>query len=200
MSDTGELWTMAPTELAPGEDAHVRFLAEHATVGGTGTRATPATLVDEVLAALSAHGASTVALTADLADARAVLGAALATAGYTVSDYEAIADDRSRIRGLDATVTGCLAAVAATGSIATGGVAGRGGALVAPLHICVVEGRRVVTGLSQLLRLAPRLGAGSMCALQSGPSRTADIEKTLIIGVHGPKWVHVILLDGILNN
>jgi L-lactate dehydrogenase complex protein LldG len=101
---------------------------------------------------------------------------------------------------LDATVTGCLAAVAATGSIVTGGAAGRGGALVAPLHVCVVERRRFVDGLADLMRIVARLGGGSMIALQTGPSRTADIEKTLIIGVHGPKRVHVVLLDGILDN
>jgi L-lactate utilization protein LutC len=201
MSDErAELWRMAPTELAPGEDPQDRFLAEHAKVGGSVARATPATLAAEVIAALSERGASRVALTADLADARPVISAALAGARFAVSDYEEIADDRAEIRRLDATVTGCLAAVAATGSIATGGAAGRGGALVAPLHICIVETRRVVTGLTQLMRLSKRLGGGSILALQSGPSRTADIEKTLIIGVHGPKWVHVILLEGILNN
>jgi len=35
----------------------------------------------------------------------------------------------------------------------------------------------------------------SMISLITGPSRTADIEKTLIIGAHGPKEVYVFLID-----
>ena len=34
-----------------------------------------------------------------------------------------------------------------------------------------------------------------MLSLTTGPSRTADIEKTLVVGVHGPKEVYVFLVD-----
>ncbi len=200
MSEPGQLWRDAPTELAPDDDALERFVAELARVGGTSARVAPHALIGELDTTLADARARRIALTADLSDARPVIAAALTAAGYRVSDYEAISDDRDTIRTLDATVTGCLAAVAATGSIVTGGAAGRGGALVAPLHVCVVERRRLVGGLADLMRLVHRLGGGSMVALQTGPSRTADIEKTLIIGVHGPKRVHVVLLDGVLDN
>ncbi len=35
----------------------------------------------------------------------------------------------------------------------------------------------------------------SMISLTTGPSRTADIEKTLVVGVHGPKEVYVFLVE-----
>jgi len=151
-----------------------------------------------VLAALESVGARRVALAADLGGAREAIAGHLREAGLEVAMYEDVASDRSVSRNLDATVTGCIAAVAATGSILTGGASGRAGALIAPTHVCVVEEGRILDGLLAILRLAATSGASAM-ALQSGPSRTADIEKTLILGMHGPKHVHCILLDGVLG-
>jgi L-lactate dehydrogenase complex protein LldG len=38
-------------------------------------------------------------------------------------------------------------------------------------------------------------GMPSMISFATGPSRTADIEKTLVVGVHGPKEVYCFLID-----
>ena len=107
-----------------------------------------------------------------------------------------MAPDRDRAGALEAVVTGCTAAVAATGSIiTTAGEAGRAAALIAPVHVCVVRASDLVDGIHELMtggRLDP---AGSLIAFQSGPSRSADIEKTLILGVHGPGRVHVVLVE-----
>ena len=193
-----ELYDLAPTEMRPGEDPVTRFIAELEAVSGTASRVGRDGLVADVLAALAKVEAQRVALAADLGGARDELAAALRDAGLEVSMYEDVAPDRATSRNLDATVTGCIAAVAATGSILTGGASGRAGALIAPTHVCVVEEPRILDGLLATLRLAATLGASGM-ALQSGPSRTADIEKTLILGMHGPKYVHCTVLDGSLG-
>lgn len=39
-----------------------------------------------------------------------------------------------------------------------------------------------------------------MISLISGPSRTADIEKTLVMGAHGPKELYVFLIDDAINS
>jgi L-lactate dehydrogenase complex protein LldG len=47
--------------------------------------------------------------------------------------------------------------------------------------------------------LRGRLGAGIMPRVVNwvtGPSRTADIEQTLLLGAHGPRRLHILLVDG----
>jgi L-lactate dehydrogenase complex protein LldG len=60
----------------------------------------------------------------------------------------------------------------------------------------VVDRDQVVTGLHELFDGSVLADVGSLLALQSGPSRSADIEKVLILGVHGPGNVHLVLVDG----
>ncbi|MCB0872859.1 MAG: LUD domain-containing protein [Actinobacteria bacterium] len=189
---------VSPAELRPGEDAIERFERELGAVQATFARSTPETLARRIVEALREVGARHVGLTADLGGGRRALVEALRAADIEAVHYEAAAPSRDALRAMDATVTGCVAAVAATGSIITGERAGRAGALIAPTHLCVVERERLLDGLSQALRVIAGSGS-SMLALQSGPSRTADIEKTLIMGMHGPKAAHVVLLDGRLD-
>lgn len=186
----------APTELRVGEDPVERLERE---CGLNSTRF-QRVRVDEagpaVAAILAAAGAVRIALADDLGAQRATIEASCAAAGLAVGSYTAAAADRARAGALQATVTGCVAAVAATGSIVTSAAgAGRAGALIAPLHICVVRREQVVDGLHELFDGARLDDVGSLFALQSGPSRSADIEKVLILGVHGPGEVHLVLVD-----
>jgi L-lactate dehydrogenase complex protein LldF len=93
-------------------------------------------------------------------------------------------------------LTGALAAAAETGTIAL--PAGKDQPLTASLlpeiHIAVLHKNDIYKYLSQVLNLK-EIKKASAAALISGPSRTADIEMTLTIGVHGPREVHVLCLD-----
>jgi L-lactate dehydrogenase complex protein LldG len=99
----------------------------------------------------------------------------------------------------DAAITGCEYLVARTGSIllSSAGESGRTVSVYAPIHICIAYTHQLVEdiadGLEKALLQNPTYP--SLLTLATGPSRTADIEKTLVVGVHGPKEVFCFLID-----
>jgi L-lactate dehydrogenase complex protein LldG len=118
----------------------------------------------------------------------------LAKAGFTI----AYSDD---VAACDAAITGCEALIARTGSMvmSSAQLSGRTVSVYAPVHICIAYTSQLVYDISEgLQELRERYGQRfpSMVTLATGPSRTADIEKTLVVGVHGPKEVFCFLLDG----
>jgi L-lactate dehydrogenase complex protein LldG len=98
-----------------------------------------------------------------------------------------------------ATVTLVEALIAQTGSIfVTAACGGRGASVVAPCHIAVANVSQLVPDLETALGNASRLGIlsqNSFACVISGSSRTADIEKILVLGAHGPRRLVVILQD-----
>ena len=106
---------------------------------------------------------------------------------------------RARDRGIaaDLGVTGVDYAVAETGSvlIAAGKGTSRLVSLLPPVHVAIVERGQVVADLDDLFALvAAEHGATSYMNIISGPSRSGDIEQTIVKGVHGPREVHMVLL------
>lgn len=97
-----------------------------------------------------------------------------------------------------ATISLAEALIAQTGSVfvtASGG--GRGISVVAPVHIVVATTSQLVPDLQTALSNATRdklLDKNSFACIISGSSRTADIEKILVQGAHGPIRLIVILL------
>jgi L-lactate dehydrogenase complex protein LldG len=101
----------------------------------------------------------------------------------------------------DVSVTGCEYLVARTGSIvlSSASESGRTASVYAPVHICIAYNRQLVFDLKDaLFFLKEKYGSSlpSLVSFATGPSRTADIEKTLVTGVHGPKEVYCFLLEG----
>lgn len=97
-------------------------------------------------------------------------------------------------------VSGVDYALADTGTLVL--LAGKGQArsisLLPPVHIAIVKPDQIVSGLDDLFQLLrferDDDHLSSAVTFITGPSRTADIELTLVIGVHGPQELHVILL------
>ena len=100
----------------------------------------------------------------------------------------------------DAAVTSCEALVARTGSIilSSAQTSGRATSVYAAIHICIAYTDQLVYDVKDGLQLIKERYAGkipSLVTFATGPSRTADIEKTLVVGVHGPKEVYVFLVE-----
>lgn len=99
----------------------------------------------------------------------------------------------------DVAITDCEALVARTGSILlSANNSGRVNSVYAPVHICIAYASQLVYDINNGLEmLKQKYGAAipSFITLATGPSRTADIEKTLVVGVHGPKEVYLFLID-----
>ena len=104
------------------------------------------------------------------------------------------------LAGCDVSVTGCEFLVARTGSIvmSTAQASGRTTSVYAPVHICIAFTNQLVFDVKDALStLKERYNdkLPSLITFATGPSRTADIEKTLVVGVHGPKEVYCFLVD-----
>lgn len=89
-------------------------------------------------------------------------------------------------------LTGVLAAAANTGTLVLPSGVGKAQfvSLIPEIHLAIVRADQIKENLDQVFSL-PEISEASCVSLISGPSRTADIEMTLTIGVHGPRQVHV---------
>ena len=96
-----------------------------------------------------------------------------------------------------ATITRAKALIAATGSLLiTSGCGGRGGSIVAPIHIVLARESQLLPDIETALEHAQKNGdvdKNSFVGVITGCSRTADIEKLLVIGAHGPKRLVVFV-------
>lgn len=107
--------------------------------------------------------------------------------------------DKRRLEGCDAGLTNCEALVAQTGSILVSSSVNGGRALSILPHVHVVIARKdqIVGDLTDafaLLRERHGSHLPSMLSFITGPSRTGDIERILVLGAHGPKELIVLLV------
>ena len=99
----------------------------------------------------------------------------------------------------EACITACEYLVARTGSIllSSNQHMGRVAPVYFPVHIVIARLPQIVADIDAgLSAMQQKYGANlpSMINLNTGPSRTADIEKTLVVGVHGPREVYCFLV------
>lgn len=106
--------------------------------------------------------------------------------------------DQESLINIEAAITGCEFLIARTGSILVSSLQGSGRRVFghAPVHVVIGHTSQMVQEIGDALN-GIKAKYGSMPAQVSmitGPSRTADIEKTLVLGAHGPRDLYVFLL------
>ena len=119
-----------------------------------------------------------------------------------VSGLDTVADtglDGPALDALDGVVTGCLLAIAETGTIVLDGGARSGrrvATLVPDLHLCIVLAADVVGTVPEAMEALAASGRrAAPLTLISGPSATSDIELERVEGVHGPRRLIVLIVE-----
>jgi L-lactate dehydrogenase complex protein LldG len=122
-------------------------------------------------------------------------------AGIPCGTYEVRphAFDKSALEACDAGITACEALVAQTGSILVSSATcgGRALSILPHVHVVVATCDQIVGTLGDALHFCQARADGrmpSMLSFITGPSRTGDIERILVLGAHGPKELVVILI------
>ena len=121
----------------------------------------------------------------------------------TIDSSNEISSDDMRAKALraDVGITGVEFAIAETGTavLSSDSETGRLVGLAPPVHIVIVKRGQVLPSLDELFLLRKWQSihglAPQYASLISGPSRSADIEYTLVTGVHGPGDVRMVLVD-----
>ncbi|MFF5257794.1 LUD domain-containing protein [Actinomadura viridis] len=104
--------------------------------------------------------------------------------------------DTAGLDTADTVITTCALAIAETGTLVLDGGPGQGRralSLIPDRHVCLVRVPQILESVAEALaRLDPRRPQTWI----SGPSATSDIELARVEGVHGPRHLHVLVLDG----
>jgi L-lactate dehydrogenase complex protein LldG len=175
--------------LPPGTDIVALFVERVDDYRATVYRTTADGLPEAIAGVLRARGAFRIAVPAGVPETW--LGQA---------DVEGVDDDpplsHAALDALDGVLTGCAVGIAETGTIVLDAGPGQGRralSLLPDLHVCVVLAGQVVGTVPEALaRLQPTRPQTWI----SGPSATSDIELQRVEGVHGPRTLDVILVEG----
>jgi L-lactate dehydrogenase complex protein LldG len=122
----------------------------------------------------------------------------LAPEGFDLLRDEGL--DNATIAACDGVVTTCACAIAETGTLVLDHGQGQGRrklTLLPDYHLCFVEASSIVGLVPEAVeRMHSSVLAGRPLTFISGPSATSDIELNRVEGVHGPRTLQVVILDG----
>ena len=162
----------------------------------------PAEVTNRIVSLATEIGAKTVALGQGVALDMDAIGEALERADFRIVRTVPVADTeraamRARVADAELGIAEADFAIASTGTLAVVSTANRPSSLtlLPPASLVIVQIDRVMANLAAVLsEMGPAGVAANRLTLITGPSRTADIEKRIVLGVHGPKSLHVIVV------
>jgi L-lactate dehydrogenase complex protein LldG len=173
-----------------------RFEARCRRLGVAVHRARPGGVAAAVVAVLRERAAGSAMVADDLGAERAAVVAAIGGAGIGLIGGATPREAEPAAAG----VSRASFAVAETGSLAVVGnePQPRLATTLVPLHVVLVDEASVLASLDEAgAEIEALMTSGTRyVSLVTGPSRTADVEKTLAVGVHGPREVCVVLVGG----
>lgn len=181
--------------IAERTDVIARFEGRCKRLGVAVGRSAPDAVAGSVADLLVERGVRSAIVADDLGDGRGEILGALAQAGL-----ELIGGATAReAEPAEAGVSRAYFAIAETGSIAVVGnePQPRLATMLVPLHLVLVDESLILPSLDEAgAEIEALMSSGTRyVSLVTGPSRTADVEKTLAVGVHGPREVVVVLVE-----
>lgn len=181
---------------------HAQYIEAFTTAAtNVGARVVALNDLNQAIEYLAQHAGASILLPGFPSAQRAKLEECLKNAGVNVltEDFRACAGDA------ESGVSGVNFAIADTGTLVLEStnedirlattLPTRHFALLDPVKI-LADGLAAVDPLRQMHQREPR----NYVAYITGPSRTADIERVLTIGVHGPKELHILLVPGLSSD
>lgn len=194
------VWTRkdGPRE-APGiDDPPARFLQELEALGGHSIRAASVEEARRYVVSVARERNAKLLVRWDVPELEKLgADAALREAGAEVVVWRDLEDFREVAGRADVGLSTAEWAVAETGSLVLEGGPGKGRSvtLLPPTYVAVVPVERVLGTVTEAIeRYARNGGLPANVCFHTGPSRSGDIEMSLVVGMHGPGDVHVVLV------
>ncbi|MEW6635247.1 MAG: lactate utilization protein [Actinomycetota bacterium] len=193
------VWTRrdGPREPEPIEDPPARFLAELEALGGHGVRAGNSEEARDHVVEIARERGARLLLRWDVEELEELgVDGPLAEAGVEVVVWRDLGDFRGVASRADVGLSTAAWGIAETGSLVLEGGPGMGRSvtLLPPTYVAVLSADRVLGTVSEAIG---RYAGGNLPAnvcFHTGPSRSGDIEMSLVVGMHGPGDVHVVLV------